>query len=207
MARTVYNTTEEDNDDDNLENVHLELQVQSRELYTNFLHEEIQSNGLDMPASLTFEQNVRFSNPLWLCNATNLRQIANEFSHSPLRNLVRMRAQSVDLLSLNSQNFSEMIQEVFSGGGVTQEQVLVVFYFCSDVALYALQNHAIHIFHQLIQWSTNYITGRMSLWVHEQGGWGSILNNSMNSLLKISATAACCVAIVAMLVFIKKNWN
>jgi len=53
MARTVYNTTEEDNDDDNLENVHLELQVQSRELYTNFLHEEIQSNGLDMPASLT----------------------------------------------------------------------------------------------------------------------------------------------------------
>ena len=64
--------------------------------------------------SIRFDQNVRFSNPLWLCNATNLRQIANEFSHSPLRNLVRMRAQSVDLLSLNSQNFSEMIQEVFS---------------------------------------------------------------------------------------------
>lgn len=58
--------------------------------------------------------NVPFSNPLWLCNASNLRQIANEFSNSPLREAVRSRAQSVDLATLNSQTFGEMIQEVFS---------------------------------------------------------------------------------------------
>lgn len=57
--------------------------------------------------------NLEFSNPLWLCNASNLRQLANEFSQSPLRQQVRSRAQSVNLTTLNSANFSEMIQEIF----------------------------------------------------------------------------------------------
>ena len=35
----------------------------------------------------------------------------------------------------------------------------------------------------------------------------SVLNNSVNTLLKITVTAACAVAVVAMLVFIRKNWN
>jgi len=207
MARKVYHRREYDDNETPSENVDAQLQTQTRELYTNFIHEEIQSHGLDVPATLTFDQNVPFSNPLWLCNAANLRQIANEFSHSPLREEVRRRAQSVDLLTLNSHTFSEMIQEIFSGGNITQEQILVVFYFSSDLALYALQNHTLNIFNQLIQWSTSYVTGRMTLWIHEQGGWGSILNTSMNSLLKLSATVACCVAVVAMLVFIRKNWN
>jgi len=171
MARTVYNPTEDNDDRVPSQNVDAELQTQTRELYTNFLHEEIQSHGLDVPVTLPFDQNVPFSNPLWLCNANNLRQIANEFSHSPLRDEVRRRAQRVDILTLNSQTFSEMIQEMFSGGNVTQEQILVVFYFCSDLALYALQNHTLNIFNQLIQWSTNYITGRMTVWIREQGGW------------------------------------
>lgn len=35
----------------------------------------------------------------------------------------------------------------------------------------------------------------------------AVLNSSMNTLLKMSATAACCVAVIAMLVFIRNNWK
>ena len=56
----------------------------------------------------------QFTNPLWLCTATNLRGLANEFANSPLRQEVRLRAQTVDIATLNAHSFSEMIQEVFS---------------------------------------------------------------------------------------------
>lgn len=52
MARTVYNPTEDNDDRVPSQNVDAELQTQTRELYTNFLHEEIQSHGLDVPVTL-----------------------------------------------------------------------------------------------------------------------------------------------------------
>ncbi|EFX86309.1 hypothetical protein DAPPUDRAFT_313331 [Daphnia pulex] len=202
MARKIYDP----NEDENSTPSDSELQIQSRELYTNFVREEIELQGLPVP-DVPVLDNIQFSNPLWICNASNLRQLANEFSQSPLRNEVRLRAQSVDLTTLNGQNFSEMIQEIFSGGTLTRERVLVVFFFCSDVALFALQNHTLNLFSKLIQWSTDYITGRFSNFISSQGGWTAVLNNSINTLLKVSATAACCVAVVAMLVFIRNNWK
>ncbi|XP_032795741.2 uncharacterized protein LOC116932114 isoform X1 [Daphnia magna] len=210
MARKIYDPSENENSlstEQGAEQiVDSQLQTQSRELYANFVREEIQLQGLPVPHVPSLD-TIQFSNPLWVCNASSLRQLANEFSLSPLRNEVCYRAQSVDLTTLNGQNFSEMIQEVFSGGSLTKERILVVFFFCSDVALFALQNHTLNLFCKLIQWSTDYITGKFSNFICSQGGWTAVLNSSMNTLLKMSATAACCVAVIAMLVFIRNNWK
>lgn len=59
----------------------------------------------------------------------------------------------------------------FQGGNLTRERILVVFFFCSDVALFALQNHTVNLFCKLIQWSTDYVTGRLSQFICSQGGW------------------------------------
>lgn len=48
---------------------------------------------------------------------------------------------------------------------------MVVFFFCSDIALYALQTQAVHIFGQLLSWSTDFITGRFSQFIRDHGGW------------------------------------
>ena len=48
-----------------------------------------------------------------MCSAASLRRLANEFSNSPLRQELRARAQTVNLATLTSTNFSEMIQQVF----------------------------------------------------------------------------------------------
>ena len=53
MARKVYHQREYDDSETPSENVDAQLQTQTRELYTNFIHEEIQSHGLDVPATLT----------------------------------------------------------------------------------------------------------------------------------------------------------
>jgi len=58
---------------------------------------------------------------------------------------------------------------------MTRERVLVVFFFCSDLALFALQSQALNIFHQLMQWSTGFITGRLSQFINSQGGWVLII--------------------------------
>ena len=63
---------------------------------------------------------------------------------------------------------------------MTQERILVVFFFCSDVALFALQSQTLNIFRLLIQWSTDFITERMANWIHEQGGWVSKYEDRIN---------------------------
>lgn len=89
------------------------------------MYSTLSANPNRMFFSSSLENGTSFSNPLWLCNATNLRQLANEFSNSPLRIQVRNQAQSVDLATLNAQTFGEMIQEVFS----VSDQILYPNYF------------------------------------------------------------------------------
>lgn len=54
---------------------------------------------------------------------------------------------------------------------MTRERVLVVFFFCSDLALMALQQQAVQVFRNLMRWSNEYITGGLTSWVRNQGGW------------------------------------
>jgi len=56
-------------------------------------------------------------------------------------------------------------------GGVTSERVVVLFFFCSDLAIRALQNRLSRMFDFITYWSQRYIMENFSVWVQEHGGW------------------------------------
>jgi len=56
-------------------------------------------------------------------------------------------------------------------GGVTSERVVVLFFFCSDLAIRALQNRLSRMFDFITFWSQLYIMENFSVWVQEHGGW------------------------------------
>jgi hypothetical protein len=56
-------------------------------------------------------------------------------------------------------------------GGVTSERVVVLFFFCSDLAIRALRKHLSSMFDYIIYWSQQYIMRNFSVWVQEHGGW------------------------------------
>lgn len=57
------------------------------------------------------------------------------------------------------------------GGSITRERVVVLFFFCADVAIQALRQGLHRTFHRLIEWSLRYIATQVAAWVHSCGGW------------------------------------
>merc|ERR1719278_2294718 len=65
----------------------------------------------------------------------DLATLAERFARSEGREAVRRRAEQVELGSITQDNFSQLLSELFHDGGITQERILVLFFFCSDLAL------------------------------------------------------------------------
>ncbi len=71
--------------------------------------------------------------------------------------------------------FFDLLTELFLAGGVTRERILVLFFFCSDLAIRTLRQQTVDIFQRCLAWSQKYIVDRVCLWVQQQGGWVSTL--------------------------------
>ena len=69
--------------------------------------------------------------------------------------------------------FRDLLTELFLREGLTQERILVLFVFCSDLAIRLLRDSAIDFFERCISWSTRYIKEKICGWVQEHGGWVS----------------------------------
>ena len=54
---------------------------------------------------------------------------------------------------------------------MTSERVIVLFFFCADLAIRSLSESATEIFHNLMQWIQKYIVQKLCVWVQEHGGW------------------------------------
>ena len=57
--------------------------------------------------------------------------------------------------------------------GVTQERILVLFFFLSDCVVSTIRRHAWNHLRRLIEWSLRYIVERVCALVQEAGGWVS----------------------------------
>lgn len=75
------------------------------------------------------------------------------------------------------EHFAAILRELFPNGQVTREGIVVLFFFCSDVAFRAYSSGPIACFHQLINWSLHYIYQHICDWVRAQGGWVSLQMN------------------------------
>lgn len=58
-------------------------------------------------------------------------------------------------------------------GGVTWERVIVLFFFCTDISIRALQEQLIRQFQRIQDWTTRFIQETVCTWVELEGGWVS----------------------------------
>ena len=84
----------------------------------------------------------------------------------------------VGITSIGYSQFRDLLAEFFLGGGagITCERIVVLFFFCSDIAIRSLRQHAIDYFKNFIEWTGRFITEKIARWVQENGGWVSIFN-------------------------------
>jgi len=110
----------------------------------------------------------------------DLVTLAERFARSEGREAVRRRAEQVELGSITQDNFSQLLSELFHDGGITQERILVLFFFCSDLALRALRVGLRATLSKLTRWSVAFLRGTVAAWVRCKGGWNQLFSGNTN---------------------------
>jgi len=110
----------------------------------------------------------------------DLATLAERFARSEGREAVRRRAEQVELCSITQDNFSQLLSELFHDGGITQERILVLFFFCSDLALRALRAGLRATLSKLTRWSVAFLRGTVAAWVRCKGGWNQLFSGNTN---------------------------
>ena len=146
-----------------------------------------------------------FQNPLWRQTGRDLKLLADQFANSVERLRVQERAEQVNIESLNKTKFFSMMNELFQGGKVTRERILVLFFFCSDVAIRAIKNNSEGWLSTLTQWSLIFIKEQVCAWVGNNGGWQTVLRSGFNMLQQTIFIGACAAIIVCSAIYIRKN--
>ena len=99
---------------------------------------------------------------------------------------MQRRADMVDISSINQVNLTAMLTELFQDG-VTQERLLVLFFFCSDLTLRALRAGLASLASSLTDWTAAFIRTVVSGLVRCRGGWVSLLSSQHLAIISLSA--------------------
>ncbi|KAK3927528.1 Apoptosis regulator BAX [Frankliniella fusca] len=185
-----------------------EIASKGKELFWFILSEEVKAQEAASPGSFSALTISPSSHRLEVLNergrfgGRTLRQIAEAFSHSPQRLKVQEYANHINLQSLNYNSFSDLLYGLFQEGGVTQARVLVLFFFCADIALRALKEKLTQHFQQLVDWTSRYITERLSAWVLEHGGWAAVLQESVDHAYRMAVVSLGILSLAALSIFV-----
>lgn len=128
-----------------------------------------------------------------------LRKIAEEFEKSPLRQIVKQRANQVNLSDITRESFVQLLEELFQSK-ITREKIVILFFFCTDVALRAA-TFARELVVKLVGWSFTYIINTVCSLVHKLGGWDRVLFYQLPSIL----ISCCATLVVCSLIFYLKG--
>ncbi|XP_076443301.1 uncharacterized protein LOC143281903 [Babylonia areolata] len=159
------------------------VEEEGRELFSNFVSHQAQTEnpeaaerlGISPPASYTNERLVRIGR--------ELRHIARSLENSPLRQRVRHRAAQVQP-GISQGEFRGLLRELFAGGGVTRERIVVLFIFCCDVAMGCslLTGSGAELCARFMAWSLAFISENVCAWVRSHGGWGTVMGAGFSKL-------------------------
>ena len=137
----------------------------------------------------------------------DLRRIAEQFEKSKERESIKKRADDVNLESIRYEEFHHLLQNLFSNG-VSRERIVVLFFFCSDLAYRAATSGTFHLCRLLFTWSLTFVIDRVCLWVQTQGGWAVVLGEYFP---RFAVTACAVLGCIAFGIYIKRyltgNWN
>ena len=146
--------------------------------------------------------------------------LADTFRRSGGRQEVSRRAAGVDLATLTCDNLTAMLSELFHDGDITQERVMVLFYFCSDLAIRAVRSGLSTVVTWVTRWSLAFIRGTVSAVVRCRGGWRHVLSHTrddtdtghttantdiMATVNQVAILSACAAVVGVCAVYIKKN--
>lgn len=146
-----------------------------------------------------------FQNPAWRQAGRDLQLLADEFCRSRERDQVRWRAEQVDIRSLTMNKFMALLNELFEGGQITRERILVLFFFCSDVSILAVKHHLSGVLSQLTKWTLAFIKDRICRWVQSNGGWQVVLRTGLNVIQQLAIIGTCAAIVSVCLLFAKKH--
>jgi len=147
-----------------------------------------------------------FHDPVWRQTGRELQVLADAFGRSPGRLLVRQRAEQVDVRTLDMDKFWSLLKALFENGQITQERILVLFFFCSDVAILAIRQGATALVEQLTRWSLEFIKKQICSWVQENGGWSAVLYSGLNVMQQTAVIGTCAALFLCCVIYIRKNW-
>jgi len=87
----------------------------------------------------------------------------------------------VQLNDINKDTFLQLLAELFKDG-ITRERIVVLFFFCTDVAVRAA-SFGQELVVRLMRWSFSYIINTVCKIVHELGGWETIMFRQLGNIL------------------------
>lgn len=131
-----------------------------------------------------------------------MRRLAEQFERSRERIAIKQKADQVDLMSISYDGFRNVLAELFGDGNFSGSRVIVLFFFCSDLANRAVSRGAGVLCCQLLTWSLAYIRDVLCLWVQNQGGWAVVLGQVVP---KFIITVCACLGAAAFAIYIKKS--
>ena len=187
----LHHSDHEDSDDDGHE---------SERLYRRFLHQRMIENRIQVDPRhdrhdghdrLTVESFDRqgYNHGQENILTQELNTLAASFRRSGGREEVMRRAEMVDMETLTLDNLTLMLTELFVDG-VTQERVMVLFYFISDLVIRAVKTGVIRVISSVSSWSLKFIRGTLSTWVRLRGGWRQILTTVNDTMSSSSVTSS-----------------
>lgn len=140
------------------------------------------------------------SSPNLASYGKELRRIAEEFEKTRHRQEVRDSACRVNLSSITKEEFVKLLEELFQEK-ITREKIVILFFFCTDVALRAA-SYAHELVIKLLGWSFSYIINTVCSFIHKLGGWDKVLFYQLPSIL---ITCCAALAIASFVVYLRKN--
>eukprot|EP00057_Strongylocentrotus_purpuratus_P003186 XP_003726120.1 PREDICTED: uncharacterized protein LOC100888576 [Strongylocentrotus purpuratus] len=153
-----------------------------------------QVDSTKMSANGSFTPSLQmYKNPRWAKSGRDLKKLADQFASSRERDGVRAKArETVGDNEISAAMFWDLLSELFFQGTITRERIVVLFFFCSDVAIFALQRNSIDYFHRFMVWALQYIRSRVCTWVADNGGWEAVLYLSANKFIFFGKIALGC---------------
>ena len=163
-------------------------------LYRDFISRRLRSESNLAPHQL-FSPQVRYPGVQYYHQtsrqdlASDFSSLAERFERSGGREEVRRSADMVDISSINQDNLRQLLTELFQDG-VTQERLLVLFFFSSDLTLRVLRAGMVSLASRLTDWVVKFIRTVVSLLVRLEGGWRSLLSSLPPHLTLLSLSTA-----------------
>lgn len=148
-----------------------------------------------MPAAIN-----GYAHPSLAAFGRDLKRIAEQFEKSKERDAIKKKAEEVNLEAIRYEDFKSLVMDLFREG-ISREKIIVLFFFCSDLAFRSVTAGTAHLCCQLFTWSIAFIMDFVCDWVRRQGGWGVVLGEYIPKLV---ITVCAFLGCIAFTLYIKR---